>query len=144
MRPSFKELLAKYEKQGAVQKKKKNPSEAKDVRSSSKFQEQPVCCAHQNNCVAANYRPVTPCFHPYFYAPLDYSRMHMQSYFIQYPFMHPHHASPQRPIVGSNNLVKEDFSCSEEDMKEDSRYLQLRMDSDVYSNVRFIVIFLRL
>ena len=32
--PSFKELLAKYEKQGAIQKKKKQPGEAKDLRSS--------------------------------------------------------------------------------------------------------------
>ena len=50
----------------------------------------------------------------------------MQSYYIQYPFMYQNHTSPQRPIVASNNLVKEDFGCSKEDMKQDSRYLQPR------------------
>ena len=73
-RPSFMELLAKYEKQGAIQKKEKQSGEAKDVSSSSKLQEQSVCCSHQNNC----YGPFTPWFHPYFYTHTDYSRMHMQ------------------------------------------------------------------
>ena len=35
-RPSFKELLAKYEKQEVTRKKKKQPDEAKDMRSSFK------------------------------------------------------------------------------------------------------------
>ena len=118
--PSFKELLAKYEKQGTVQKKEKQSGEAKDVSSSSKLQEQSVCCSHQSN------GPFTPWFHPYFYMPMDYSRMHMQSYYIQYPPIYPSYASPQRPIVASNNLVKKDFSCSKKDMKQDSRYSQPR------------------
>ena len=115
-RPSFKKPLAKYEKQGAIQKKKKQSGEAKDVRSSSKLQGQPVCCAHQNNYVAANYGLVTSWFNPYFYTPLDYSRMHMQSYYIQYPFMYPNHTSPQRSIVASNNLVKKDIDGLEINM----------------------------
>ena len=59
IRPSFKKLLAKYEKQGATQKKKQQPGEVKDMRSSSKLQEQSICCPHQNNYVVAHYEPVT-------------------------------------------------------------------------------------
>ena len=66
IRSSFKELLAKYEKQGTVQKKEKQSGEAKDVSSSSKLQEQSVCHSNQNNY----YGPVTPWFHPYFYTPI--------------------------------------------------------------------------
>ena len=39
-RPSFKELLAKYEKQEVIQKKEKRSDEAKDVSLSLKLQEQ--------------------------------------------------------------------------------------------------------
>ena len=39
-RPSFKELLAKYEKKGAAQKQKIEPKEAKDTKPPSKHQEQ--------------------------------------------------------------------------------------------------------
>ena len=92
------------------------------MSSTSKLQEQSVCCSHQSNY----YGPFTPWFHSYFYTPMDYSRMHLQSYYIQYPPMYLNYALPQRPIVASNNLVKKDFSCSKEDMKQDSRYLQLR------------------
>ena len=134
IRPGFKELLAKYEKQGATQKKKKQPGEAKDMRSSSKHQEQSICCPHQGNYVAANYGLIAPWFHPYFYTPLDYSRMHKQSYYIQYPPMYPNHVSPQRPIVASNNLVKKDFDCSKEDEKSANKIftaavMSLRFDS---------------
>ena len=108
IRPSFKEFLAKYEKQGATQKKKKKkqPVEARDIGSSSKLQEQLVCCPHQNNYVAAHYGSITLWFYSYFYAPLDYSRMHMQSYYIQYHPMYPNYALPQRPVVSINDLVK--------------------------------------
>jgi len=94
-RPSFKELLAKYEKQEVIQKKEKRSDEAKDVSTSLKLQEQSVCCSHQNNC----YGPFTLWFHPYFYTPIDYSRMHMQSYYNQYLPMYPNYAILQRPIV---------------------------------------------
>jgi len=40
--------------------------------------------------------------------------------------MYPNYASPQRPMVVSNDLVKKDFGCSKEGMKQDSRYLQPR------------------
>ena len=43
--------------------------------------------------------------------------MHMQSYYIQYPSMYPNHASPQKLIVASNNLVKEDVDYSKADEK---------------------------
>ena len=59
--------------------------------------------------------------------PMIYSRMHMLSYYIQYPSAYPNHASPQRPIVTCNNLVKEDVDCSKADEKsekQDSKYLQ--------------------
>jgi len=121
-RLSFKELLAKYEKQEVIQKKEKRSDEAKDVSLSLKLQEQSVCCSHQNNC----YGPFTPWFHPYFYTPMDYSRMYMQSCYIQFPPMYPNYASPQRPIVASNDLVKRDFNCSKEDVRQDSKYLQPR------------------
>ena len=92
------------------------------MSSSSKLQEQSVCYSHQSNY----YGSFTLCFHSYFYTPMDYSRMHLQSYYIQYTPIYLNYASPQRPIVASNNLVKKDFSCSKEDMKQDSRNLQPR------------------
>ena len=57
-KPSFKELLAKYEEQGVIQKKEKRSGEAKDVSSSSKLQEQSVCYSHQSNY----YGSFTLCF----------------------------------------------------------------------------------
>jgi hypothetical protein len=59
-RPSFKELLAKYQREGATQKKKNQPDEVKDAKSSSRRQEQSVSCPHQGNCVAAPYGPIAP------------------------------------------------------------------------------------
>ena len=61
--------------------------------------------------------------------PTDYSRMYMQSYYIQDHSMSPNHASPWRLIVNSNDLVKEGIDCSKEDernAKQDSKYLQPR------------------
>ena len=55
---------------------------------------------------------------------MDYSRMHMQSYYIQYLSIHPNHVSPQRSIGASNNMVKRDIDCSKADEKQDSKYLQ--------------------
>ena len=74
--------------------------------------------------------PVVPWFwsDPCYYAHLDYYRMHMQSYYIQYPSIHPSYDS-QRPIVASNNLIKRDLDCSKEsekNMKHNSNYLQPR------------------
>ena len=51
----------------------------------------------------------------------------MQSYYIQYPPMYPNHALLQRPIVASNNPVKQDVDCSKDNEKskeQDSKYLQ--------------------
>jgi len=66
MRPSFKELLAKYEKQGATQKMKKQmgrPSEAKDEKTSSIFCEQLDPRSSQGNCAAMSYSgPIVPWF----------------------------------------------------------------------------------
>ena len=75
--------------------------------------------------------PIAPwyCWYPYFYTPMDYSIVYMQLYYIQYPTMHPNYASPQRPVVASNNLVKNDIDCSkadEKNAKQDSKYLQPR------------------
>jgi len=131
MRPSFKELLAKYEKQGATQKNKKQmgrPSKAKD-ETLSRSCEQLDPRSSQGNCAAMSYSgPVVPWFwsYPSCYTSLDYSRMYIQPYYSQYPFMYPSCTS-QRPI--SNNLVENDLNCSKEgekDVKENSKYLQPR------------------
>ena len=51
-RPSFKELLAKYEKEGAAQEHKRWPNKAKDAKSSSRSCEQSQSHSHQGNCGA--------------------------------------------------------------------------------------------
>jgi hypothetical protein len=90
-RPSFKELLAKYEKKGAAQKQKEPSSKVKDTKPSSERQER----SGQDNYASSN-GPIAPwyCWCLYFYTSMDYSRMHMQSYYIQYPSIYPKHASP--------------------------------------------------
>jgi len=120
-RPSFKELLAKYEKKGVVQKQKRRPDKVKDTKPSSS---QVQLSLSQGNLFNG---PIAPwyCWYPC-YMPLDYSRMHMQSYYIHYPPIYPSFAS-QRPI--SDNLVKRDTNCSKEcekNIKQDSKYLQPR------------------
>ena len=64
-RPSFKELLPKYEKKGAVQKQKEQSSRVKDTKPSSERQEQ----SGQGNYASSN-GPIAPwyCWYPYFYA----------------------------------------------------------------------------
>ena len=90
---------------------------------------------HQEQSSRGNYTsssgPIAPwyCWYPYFCTPMDYSRMHMQSYYIQYPPMYPNRILPQKPIIASNNLVQQDVDCSkadEKDARQDSKYLQLR------------------
>jgi len=54
-RPSFKELLAKYEEKGITQKQKKQPDQAKDTKSSSKSHEQSASHLQQSN------NTFTPC-----------------------------------------------------------------------------------
>ena len=128
-RPSFKELLAKYENEGAAEKQKGWSDEAKDTKSTSTCSEQSDPRTHQGNCVVMPHSgPVTPWFWPYpcYYIPLDYSRMYMQPYYIQYPSIYPS-CIPQRPI--SNNLVEKDLNCNKEgekDVKKNSKYLQPR------------------
>ena len=128
-RPSFKELLAKYEKEGAVQKQKERPEEAKSTKSTSTSSEQSNSHLRQGNCIVTpNYEPIAPWLwsYPCYYTPLDYSRMYMQPYYIQYPSIYPNCITP-RPI--SNNLVGKDPNCSkegEENVKKDSKYLQPR------------------
>ena len=41
------------------------------------------------------------------YTPMDYSRMHMQLYYIQNPPMYPKHALLQRPFVGRRRFLPE-------------------------------------
>ena len=88
---------------------------------------------HQGNCVVMpNFEPTAPWFwsYPcYYYTPLDYSRMYMHPYFIQYFSAYPSYGASQRPIVASDNLVKSKPNCSqdgEKDMKQDNQYLQPR------------------
>jgi len=118
-KPSFKELLAKYEKEEAAQKQKGRPNEIKDAKSTSTFGEQLDFCPCQGNCVTMPYSGlIAPLFWPLssYYTPLDYNRTHIQSYYIQYPSMYPSCVSPRR-IVTSINLVKIDLYCSKEGEK---------------------------
>jgi len=113
-------------------KERGRPSEAKDKKTSSRSYEQLDPRSSQGNCAVMPYSaPIAPCFWPNscYYAPLDYSRMHLQPYFIQYPHIYPNCGTSQRPIVASNNPVRKDFDCSKEgekSMKQDSKYLQKR------------------
>ena len=99
-RPSFKELPANYEKKGLPQKQEGQSSKVKDTKPSSKRQEQSGFYPSQGNYASFD-GPIASwyCWYPYFYSSIDYSRMHMQSYYIQYPSIYPNHASPQRLIV---------------------------------------------
>jgi len=125
IRPSFKELLAKYEKEGTAQKRRS--SKVKDMKSSTKHQEQSD--SHPRQVDTPSNEPVTMWYgwFSYSYLPMDYSRIYMQSYYIQYHPMYPNYALPQRPVVSSNDLVKQDIDCSKADekgSKRDLKYLQ--------------------
>ena len=62
---------------------------------------------------------------------MDYSWMHIQSYYIQYPPIYQSHTTSQKPIVASNNLVKEDIDCSKRMKKVGSKIQSLYSRSDV-------------
>jgi hypothetical protein len=66
--------LAKYEKEGIAQRQKGWSNKVKDMGSSSRHQEQ----SSQGN-YASSSGSIAPwyCWYPYFYTPIDYSRMHM-------------------------------------------------------------------
>jgi len=52
--------------------------------------------------------------------------MYIYPYFIQYPSTCPSYGASQRPIVGSDNLVKSKPDCSKEgekDMKHNNQCL---------------------
>ena len=124
-RLSFKELLAKYEKEGTTQKGRS--SKIKDMKPSSKHQEQSD--SRSRKIYTPSNGPITPwyCWFPCSYMPMEYSRIHMQSYYVQYPPIYSNYALPQRPVVSSNDLVKWDIDCSKVDekgAKQDSKYLQ--------------------
>jgi hypothetical protein len=58
---------------------------------------------------------------------MDYSKIPMQSYYIQHPPIYPNYALPQRPVVSSNDPVKRDIDCIKADekvAKQDLKYLQ--------------------
>ena len=60
-RPSFKELLAKYEKEKVVQRQKERPDEAKGTKSKSTSSRQSDPHLHQDNCVVMpNSGPIAP------------------------------------------------------------------------------------
>jgi hypothetical protein len=103
-RPSFKELLGKYEKEGITQMGRS--SKVKDMKPSSKCQEQSD--SHPRQGDTPSNGQITPwyCWFPYSYMSMHYSRIHMQSYYIQYPPMYPNYALPQRPVISSDDLVK--------------------------------------
>ena len=70
-RPSFKELLAKYEKKGVVQKQRGRPDKAKDTKPSLSQEQSSLS---QGNSFKG---PIAPwyCWYPC-YMPLNYSSMH--------------------------------------------------------------------
>ena len=62
-RPSFKQLLAKYEDKGATQRQKEQSDQAKDAKPSSKSREQSASPLQQGNNTFAPYlfgEPVAP------------------------------------------------------------------------------------
>ena len=60
-RPSFKKLLAKYEKEKVVQRQKERPDEAKGTKSKSTSSKQSDPHLHQDNCVVMpNSGPIAP------------------------------------------------------------------------------------
>ena len=71
-RPSFKELLAKYEKKGVVQKQKGLPDKVKDTKPSSSHVQLSLSQGNLFNGPIAPWYYWYPC-----YMSLDYSRMHM-------------------------------------------------------------------
>ena len=66
IRPSFKELLAKYEKEGTAQKRRSG--KVKDMKSSTKHQEQSD--SHSRQVDTPSNEPITPwyCWFQYLYA----------------------------------------------------------------------------
>ena len=87
-RLSFKELL---DNKGDSQEQKGRPNKAKDTKASFGHQEQ---LDSQGNCVVVPYSfdvPIALWFWPYpcYRTPLNYSRMHMQLYYIQYASVCP-------------------------------------------------------
>ena len=78
--PSFKELLAKYEKKGVTQKQRRWPDKVKDTKPSSSQEQSSLSQGNLFNEPIASWYCWYPC-----YMPLDYSRMHMQLYYIHYP-----------------------------------------------------------
>jgi hypothetical protein len=117
---------------GATQKQRRRPNEAKDEKASSRSCEQLDPRLSQGNYAAMPYSgPVAPCFwpNPCYYTPMDYSRLYMHPYFIQYSSIYPSHGASQRPIVASDNLVKNKPKCNqdgERDVKQGNQYLQPR------------------
>jgi len=109
-RSTFEELLAKYKKRGATPKQKRWPNKAKDMKLSPGYCEQLDFFTREGNHAASPYpfcELVAPRFWPYsfYYSPLDYSRMHMQPYIIQYRSTSPNYGASQRPIIANNDLV---------------------------------------
>ena len=62
------------------------------MKPSSKHQEQSDFLPRQVDTPSNG--PITPwyCWFPYFYMPMDYSMIHMQLYYIQYPLIYPNYA----------------------------------------------------
>ena len=107
---------------GVVQKQKERPDKVEDIQLSLKSQEQSSLSQGNsfNELIVPWY-----CWYPC-YMSLDYSRMHMQSYYIRYPSIYPSRIS-QIPI--RNNLVRKKLNCSnkcEKDIKQDLKYLKPR------------------
>jgi hypothetical protein len=110
VKPTFEELLAKYWKKGANQKQGSRLSKGTNLKLSTKNQNIPCSCKSQENYVVSPYLyagPTSPWSwsYPCYYSPLDYAKLHMRSYKIQYPPTYVNYGSMQRLIVLDNNLV---------------------------------------
>jgi len=89
IRPSFEELIVKYEHKGAVQKQKSRPYSTRGASSLPKHQEQQGSHQRQSNRAAAAPYPVgsympLPWSYPSYCASSDYNSMNMQPYFFSY------------------------------------------------------------
>jgi len=106
-RPSFEELMAKYEIKGAVQKLKSRPHSTRDANSPLRHRGQQGSHQQRGNCDAALYPFVgsnMPLSWPYlgYYTSSDYNSMYMRPYIISYP----NYGALQQPIACNSNLVK--------------------------------------
>ena len=129
MRPSFEELLVKYEKKGVVHKQKNQLCSIRDANSPSRHRGQQRSSQQQGSCATAPYYFVgshmpLSLLYPYYCASSDYSSIYMQPYMISYP----NYGALQQSIACNSNLAKVNACTNikqcENSNKQDSKYTQ--------------------